>query len=484
VPSIAAPTTLDPRRWRILALVALAQFMVVLDVTIVNVALPDIQRHLGFSADGLQWVVNAYLLLFGGFLLLGGRAADLLGRRRVFLVGLGLFTVASLAAGLAPSSGALVAARAVQGLGAALLSPAALAIVTVTFPHGRERNTAMGIWGALAGLGGTLGVIAGGVLVDALGWEWIFFVNIPIALAVAAFVPGTVRESRATDVPRGFDLAGSLLGTGGVLALVYGVIRTGPLGWSAPEVLLSFTAGIALLAGFVLVERRATAPLVPMRLFASRGLRSSSLGLALNGSAFLAMFFLCALYLQNVRGDDALQAGLHFLPMGVAAVAGAVIASRLVATIGTRPVFAIGGILSAIGLYLLSLAGAGGTYAAEVLPGFVVFGFGMPFVGVANQIVAVADVEHHDAGAASGLISAAFQIGGALGLAAISTLANTRVENAVAGGASQTDALTQGFEAGLLVAAALCAVNVLVALFASPPLKPTEEQLLEAVAAA
>lgn len=394
-------TTLDPRRWAILALVALGQFMVVLDVTIVNVALPDIQAHLGFSADGLQWVVNAYLLLFGGFLLLGGRLADLLGRRRIFVVGLGIFAFASLVAGFAPSAGALVAARAVQGFGAALLSPAALAIVTVTFPHGRERNTALGIWGALAGLGGTLGVIAGGVLVDALGWEWIFFVNVPIAVLVAVLVPRIVHESRATVPSRSFDVAGALLGTGGVLAIVYGVIRTGPLGWGSTEVLVAFGAGLVLLAGFVAVERRATAPLVPMRLFASRGLRSSSLGLALNGSAFLAMFFLCALYLQNVRGDDALQAGLHFLPMGVAAVAGAVTASSLVTSIGTRPVFAIGGVLSAIGLYLLSLAGVGGEYATVVLPGFVVFGFGMPFVGVANQIVAVADVGHHDAGAAS-----------------------------------------------------------------------------------
>jgi EmrB/QacA subfamily drug resistance transporter len=482
--STAAQAPPDPRRWRILALVALAQFMVVLDVTIVNVALPDIQRHLGFSTDGLQWVVNAYLLLFGGFLLLGGRLGDVLGRRRIFLTGLGIFALASLAAGFAPSSGVLIAARAVQGFGAALLSPAALAIVTVTFPHGRERNTALGIWGALAGLGGTLGVIAGGVLVDALGWEWIFYVNIPIAVVVALIAPRLVPESRAADVSGGFDIGGALLGTAGVLALVFGVIRTGPLGWGATEVLASFAAGLGLLAAFVQVERRAKAPLVPMRLFASRGLRSSSMGLALNGSAFLAMFFLSALFLQDVRGDDALQAGLHFLPMGVTAVAGAVVASRLVTTIGTRPVLVVGGVLSAIGLLLLSGATATGSYATEVLPGFAVFGFGLSFVGVPNQVIAVADVQHHDAGAASGLVTAAFQIGGALGLAVISTLSNSRVTDQLAGGASQPDALTAGFHLGLVVAAVLCALNVVVAVVASPPLKPSEAELLEAGAAA
>jgi EmrB/QacA subfamily drug resistance transporter len=478
-----SPTTPDPRRWWVLALVSMAQVMVVLDVTIVNVALPAIQGDLGFSADNLQWVVNAYLLLFGGFLLLGGRLADMLGRRRVLLAGLGLFAAASLAGGLANSEGLLIAARAVQGLGGALLSPAALATVTVTFPQGRERNTALGIWGALAGLGGTLGVILGGVLVDGLGWEAIFFVNVPIALVVIAAAPFILPESRATGIGRGFDVGGAVLGTTGVLALVYGVIRTGPLGWGAAEVLGSFAVSAALLTAFVFHERRVEAPLVPPRVVASRGLRVAGVGLALNGSAFLAMFFLSALFLQNVHGDDALTAGLHFLPMGVTAVLGAVLASRLVTTIGTRPVLIAGGLVSAVGLALLTGADAGGSYATQLLPGFAIFGFGISMVGVPYQVTAVADVRHEDAGAAGGVVSAAFQIGGALGLAVISTLTNSHVEHLIADGSSSNDALTSGYHLGLAIAAGLAATNALLAALASPSLRPTEAELLEAAPA-
>jgi EmrB/QacA subfamily drug resistance transporter len=483
-PRMSAPSAVpDSRRWWVLALVSLAQVMVVLDVTIVNVALPSIQDDLGFSADDLQWVVNAYLLLFGGFLLLGGRLADILGRRRVLLAGLGLFAVASLAGGLASSEGLLIAARAVQGLGGALLSPAALAIVTVTFPAGRERNTALGIWGALAGLGGTLGVILGGVLVDGLGWEAIFYVNVPIALLVILAAPRFVPESKADGIGQSFDALGAILGTTGVLALVFGVIRTGPLGWGATEVLAAFAASVVLLSAFVAHERRVAEPLVPLRLFESRGLRSAGLGLSLNGSAFLAMFFLSALFLQDVRGDDALAAGLHFLPMGVTAVLGAGLASRLVTTIGTRPVLVAGGLISAIGLALLTTADAGGSYAAQILPGFAIFGFGISMVGVPNQVVAVADVRHEDAGAAGGVVSAAFQIGGALGLAIISTLTNSHVNHLAATGSSPTEALTGGFHLGLTIAAGLALANAILAAVASPKLKPTEAELLEAAPA-
>src|SRR4051812_29739540 len=341
-------------RWSTLTVLALAQLMVVLDVTIVNVALPDIQADLGFSAAGLQWVVSAYTLLFGGFLLLGGRAGDLLGRRRMFMSGMALFTGASLVAGLAPSPGVLIAAlapspgvliaaRAAQGLGGALLSPAALSILTVTFAHGRDRNLAMGIWGGLAGLGGTLGVVAGGVLVDAIGWQGVFFVNVPIGIALIATTPLFVRESRAgIDGPRGLNVTGAALGTGGLLTLVLGVIRAEPLGWGATEVVALLAGAVALFAAFFVVESRSAAPLVPLRLFRTRGLQTASLGLALNGAAFLAMFFLTAIFLQQVRGDSALDAGLHFLPMGFAAIAGAAGASTLVTRLGTRPVH-IGG---------------------------------------------------------------------------------------------------------------------------------------------
>ncbi|HWV84012.1 MAG TPA: MFS transporter [Capillimicrobium sp.] len=470
-------------RWATLTVLALAQFMVVLDVTIVNVALPDIQRDLGFAPDDLQWVISAYTLLFGGFLLLGGRAGDLLGRRRVFMAGLALFGAASLTAAFATSPEMLVAARAAQGLGGALLSPVALSILMVTFAHGRERNLAMGVWGGLAALGGTLGVILGGVLVDGLGWESIFWINVPVAIALVAIAPLIVRESRADGAVRSFDVAGALLGTGGLLALVWGVIRAEPLGWGAAEVVAALAGGVALLGAFLAIESRAAAPLVPLRLFASRGMRISSTALALNGGAFLAMFFLTAIFLQQVRGDSALQAGLHFLPMGVAAVAGATVASNLVTRIGTRPVHFAGALVSVTGLLLLSRAGAGGTYAAEILPGIVLFGAGIMGIAVANQIAAVAEVRPEEAGAASGVVTAAYQVGGALGLAIVTTLSTAHAESALAGGADPVAALVDGFERGMLVAAVLAAINVAVG-FVAPRIAPTAEQLAEAQATA
>ena len=474
----------DPRRWYALAVLALAQFMVVLDVTIANVALPAIRADLGFSTDGLQWVINAYTLTFGGLLLLGGRAADLLGRRRMFLAGLALFATASLAGGLAGSPGVLVTARAIQGIGAAILSPAALAIVIVTFAPGRERNLALGVWGALAGLGGTIGVVLGGLLVDQLGWEWVFFVNVPIAVVAAVATPLVVRESRDAGAPRNFDVAGALLATLGVTAIVLGVIRTDAAGWGSAEVLGLFGLGVALVAGFVAVEARAKAPLLPLSLLRARGLPSSAVALAVNGGAFLGMFFLTALYLQNVHGDSALQAGVHFVPMGIAAIAGAATASQLVTRIGTRPVFAVGSAVMAAGLYLLSRAGADASYAADLLPAFLIIGAALPFIGVPNQITAVSSVPHALAGAASGTVTAAFQIGGALGLAVVTTLANSRVTDALAGGASQPEALTAGFERGLQIAAGLAVANLVLAVIAAPRLRPDAEAVVVAEAGA
>ncbi len=448
-----------------------------------NVALPDIQRDLGFSADGLQWVVSAYTLLFGGFLLLGGRAGDLLGRRRVFLTGLTVFSLSSLAAGLAPSAGALIAARAVQGLGGALLSPAALSILTVTFAAGRERNVALGVWGALAGLGGTLGVVAGGVLVDALGWQSVFFVNVPVGALLVAVGPLFIAESRATQAgARSFDVAGALLGTGGVLAIVLGVIRAEPLGWASAEVIALLAGGFALLAAFIAVEARAAAPLVPLRLFGSRGLQTASVALALNGAAFVSMFFLTAIYLQQVRGDSALEAGVHFLPMGAIAITAAVLASQLATRIGTRPIHIAGALLSVVGLWLLTGLDAAAPYASGVLPGTLLFGAGIMFVGVPNQIAAVVDVRNDDAGAASGVVSAVYQVGGALGLAVISTVSTTRVTDMLTHGATQAAALTAGYHVGLAVAAVLAGANIAIWL-AAPRLVPDAEQVASASAA-
>jgi EmrB/QacA subfamily drug resistance transporter len=471
-------------KWLALAVLAIAQFMVVLDVTIVNVALPAIQTHLGFSADGLQWVVNAYTLAFGGLLLLGGRASDLLGRRRVFLAGLALFGAASLAGGFAGSAGALVAVRAVQGVGAALLSPAALALLTVTFPAGRERNIALGVWGALAGIGGTLGVVAGGVLVDSLGWEWIFFVNVPVAALAIAAAPAFVPESRRGQAAgQGFDFAGAVLGTAGLLALVFAVIRTNAAGWGSLEVLGLFGTAVILLGAFVAVEARSPDPLVPMRLFRTRGLSVSALALALNGATFLGMFFITALYLQQVHGDSALDAGAHFVPMGIAAILSAVVGAQLVTRAGTRTGYLGGSAVGVVGLLLLSGVGAGAGYASDILPGLLVFGLGLPLVGVSNQIAAVAEVPHEDAGAASGIVTAAFQVGGAVGLALVSTAATSRVSDAVASGMTQPHALAAGFERGMLVAAGLAVLNLLLGVVAARRIKPDPALVAEAAAA-
>jgi EmrB/QacA subfamily drug resistance transporter len=469
-------------KWLALTVLALAQFMVVLDVTIVNVALPSIQDALGFSADGLQWVINAYTLTFGGLLMLGGRMSDLLGRRRVFLAGMILFAVASLAAGVASSSGLLVAARAVQGVGAALLSPAALALVTVTFPAGRERNLALGIWGALAGIGGTLGVVAGGILVDSLGWEWIFFVNLPVAAIALIATPLVVGESKGVSRGKGFDVAGAILGTAGLSTLVFAVIRTEPKGWGSAEVLGLFATAVILLGAFLYVESRSLNPLLPLRLFRARGLGVSAIALALNGASFLGMFFLTALYLQQVHGDSALQAGVQFVPMGIAAILSATVGSQLVTRYGTRIAYITGSAIGVVGLLMLTQVDASASYATDILPGLVVFGLGLPLVGVSNQIAAVAEVPHADAGAASGIVTTAFQVGGALGLAIISTAATSRVSDALAHGASQPAALAEGFQRGLYVAAGIALVNLVVGAFRAPRIRPDEAIVAEALA--
>lgn len=470
--------------WATLAVLALAQFIVVLDVTIVNVALPDIQSDLHFTADSLQWVISGYTLLFGGFLLLGGRAADLLGPRRVFIGGLALFGVTSLLAGLATSPGLLIGARAVQGLGGALLSPAALAILTVTFAHGRARNIAMGVWGGLAGLGGTLGVVAGGLLVDSLSWRWVFFVNVPIVVALIAAIPTFVRDIRHNEQGnRSFDVAGAVLGTAGVLAVVFGVVRAEASGWGSPEVVGFLGGGVALLVAFVAVEARSAAPLVPLRLFRARSLSVSSAALALNGAAFLSMFFLTAIYLQQVRGDSALEAGVHFLPMGAAAIVGAALSTQLVHKVGTRTLQLAGTVLSLAGLLFLSRAGASGGYTTELLPGMVLFGLGIIGIAVPAQIAAVAEVAHHEAGAASGVVTAFNQVGGALGLAIVTTFSITRTTDAVAQGSGQQQALVEGFHRGLMVATGFAILNLVVTL-ATPQLRPDAEQVAEAAVAA
>jgi EmrB/QacA subfamily drug resistance transporter len=462
--------------WATLTVLALAQFIVVLDVTIVNVALPDIQRDLGFTTDGLQWVISAYTLLFGGFLLLGGRASDLFGSRRVFVTGLVLFGATSLAGGLAPSPGWLIAARAVQGLGGALLSPAALSILTVTFEHGRRRTIAMGVWGGLAGLGGTLGVVAGGVLVDSASWRWVFIVNVPIVVALVAVTPLFVRPFTPHADQRGFDLLGAVLGTGGLLAVVYGVVRAEPVGWSSAEVIGCLAAGAVLLVAFVAVEARAAAPLVPLGLLRSRALSTAGGALALNGAAFLSMFFLTAIFLQQVRGGSALRAGVEFLPMGGAAIAAAVATTPLVSRFGTRSIQVVGAVLNVVALLLLARAGAHGSYVTGMMPGLMLFGVGIIVVSVPAQIAAVAEVKPREAGAASGVVSAFYQVGGALGLAVVTTLSTSRTNAVAGGGGSPVDALVAGYHRGLIVAAVFAAATTVVTALA-PRVAPTPEQI-------
>lgn len=466
--------------WSTLVVLAIAQFMVVLDVTIVNVALPKVQVDLGFSSGDLQWVVSAYTLIFGGFLLLGGRAADLLGRRLVFVIGLAVFVVSSLAAGLANGPLELILFRGAQGLGGALLSASALTILTVTFEHGRQRNIALGVWGGLAGLGGTLGAVVGGALVDSLSWRWVFLVNVPFGILVIAASFYILRESRvALAGARTFDVAGALLSTVGLLAIMLGFIRAAPLGWDSFEVIGLLVAGVALLVAFVIVESRSASPLIPLRLFRTRSLSFAVITLALNSAGFLAMFFLTAIYLQDVRGLSALDAGLQFLPMGIAAIVGALLASRLSTAFGTRPVQVASAILSVAGLLLLSRVGATDAYASGLLPGFILFGIGITAIGVAAQVGATSRVGNDDAGAASGVLNAGYQVGGALGLAVITTLTTTHITDALASGTGQVDAAVGGYDFGLLIAAIFAAANIVIA-FLTPSTKVTAAEALEA----
>jgi EmrB/QacA subfamily drug resistance transporter len=467
--------------WSTLVVLAIAQFMVVLDVTIVNVALPHIQTDLKFSTNDLQWVISAYTLIFGGFLLLGGRMADLIGRRLVFVIGLVVFGASSLAAGLATTAFELILFRGIQGLGGAMLSAAALTLLTVTFEHGRQRNIALGIWGGLAGLGGTMGAVVGGALVDSLSWRWVFLVNVPFGILVIAASFFILRESRAKldGAARTFDVAGALLSTSGLLAIMLGFIRAQPLGWGSLEVIGLLVGGVALLVAFVLVESRSNSPLIPLRLFRTRSLSYAVVTLGLNSAGFLSMFFLTAIYLQDVRGLSALNAGLEFLPMGIAAIIGALLASRLVTTLGTRPVQIASAILSVGGLLLLSRVGATDAYATGLLPGFILFGIGITAIGVAAQVGATSRVANDDAGAASGVLNSGYQVGGALGLAVITTLTTTHITDALTSGTGQVSAAVGGYDYGLLIAAVFAAANIVIAIL-SPSTRVAQPEATEA----
>lgn len=465
--SHAPPSDADPtarRKWLGLAALCTAFFMVILDVAIVNVALPTIQVDLDFSAKNLQWVVSAYALTFGGLLLLGGRIADLVGRRRMFIAGVGLFSLASLIAGLASTEETLIAARALQGIGAAVMTPAALSILMTTFDEGSERNAALGIWGAVGASGGTVGVLLGGVFTDTIGWEWIFLLNVPIGIAVIAVAPFLLRESRIEAGPRRFDLAGAITVTASLSLLVYALVEASAEGWSSATTIGRLAGAAVLMALFVVIETRSKAPLMPFSIFRIRAVTSSNIaGFAL-GAAMFGLFFILTLYMQQVVQYSPLETGLAYLALALTAFASSVGGSMLVTRIGPRIPTIAGLLIFAVGALLLAQIPADGTYLADLMPGLLIGGIGLGMAFVAFSIGALEGVAERDAGLASGLSNTTQQIGGALGVAIMSTLAITRSEDLLAEGDAPAQALTEGFQLALYASVALAVVGALVVL--------------------
>jgi EmrB/QacA subfamily drug resistance transporter len=457
----------DRRRWWALAVIVAAQFMVVLDVAIVNVALPSIKNDLNFSQESLQWVITAYAIFFGGVLLLGGRLADLLGRRRLFMAGLVLFTVSSLLDGLSWNAGSLIAFRSLQGLGAALLSPAALSILTTMFREGRERNVALGIWGAASGSGGAAGVLLGGALTSAFSWSWIFFINVPAGALVLAVSPWLLRESRADLDHRHFDLAGAASITSGLMVLVYAMTRATQHGWLTAATIGLLAASAALIVAFLVIEARSKAPLLPMRIFRLRTLAASNASGLLMGAAIFSMFFLLTLYMQQVLHYSALKTGVAYIALTVTIVGFSAVSQALVTRVGIRPILSAGLALSAAALLLFARLPVHGHYLPDMLPAFLLSGVGLALAFVPMSIGGLTGVRESDAGIASGLINTTQQIGGAIGVAVATTIATTFTNRFVTahpgssalGGA----ALTHGFQIAFYVLAGLALLGALLA---------------------
>jgi EmrB/QacA subfamily drug resistance transporter len=453
----------DHRRWLALALLCVVQFMVVLDIAIVNVALPSIKVDLGFSQGDLQWVISAYALVFGGFLLLGGRAADMLGRRRIFLVGIVVFTLASLFAGLAWSEPSLISARAVQGLGAAIITPAALSILSTTFAEGRERNIALGAWGAVGGFGAVAGVLLGGVLTDALSWEWIFFVNVPVGVLGFALAPLLLQESRDARVNR-FDLPGAVLVTVGLSSTVYAITQAGQKGWLAGETVGVFGASLVLLGAFVAWELRHPEPLMRFGILQTRTVSGANVAGFILGTALFSMFLMLTLYMQQVLGYSAMRTGVAYLAVAGTAIVWSGVAGQLVTRVGVKPVLVIGMTMLTAGLLYFTRVSVGGSYLGDLMPGFLIIGVGIGFSFVPISIAALAGVTASEAGLASGLINTSQQIGGALGIAAMSTIATSRTEDSVGTGSALPVALVDGFSSAFLIGAVVAALGIVAAL--------------------
>jgi EmrB/QacA subfamily drug resistance transporter len=454
------PSEARDKRWIALVLLCVAQFVVVLDASIVNVALPTIGEALDFTESNLPWVVNAYVLTFGGFLLLGGRMADLLGRRRVFMGGLILFAIASLFGGLATNSGQLIAARAVQGLGAAILSPAALSIVATTFRDGAERNKALGVWGAVAGSGGAAGVLLGGVLTDTLGWEWVLWVNVPIGIAAAAIAPSLIAESRDEGEVRTFDAAGAVTITAGLSILVYALVDANQAGWGSTQTIGLLALSALLLIAFVVIESRSRAPLVPFSIFRIRTITGANVAGILIGASLFSMFFFISLYMQQVLGYSPIKAGLSYLPLAVSIILSAGIASQLVTKVGFKPILATGMVLIAAGLVWFSQISVDGTFLSDVLGPSLLAAVGLGFSFVPVTIAAVSGVPDHEQGLASGLINTSQQVGGALGLAILAAISIS-----VTGSSRDPAVLVEGFQDAFLAGAGFAVLGLLATLF-------------------
>ena len=451
------------KRWFALALLSAVQFMVVLDIAIVNVALPSIKDDLGFSQENLQWVISAYALVFGGFLLLGGRLADILGRRRIFIAGVILFTVASFLAGMAWSDGSLIAARALQGLGAAVISPAALSILTTTFAEGKERNIALGVWGAVGGFGAAAGVLLGGVLTDALSWEWIFFVNLPVGLAGLALTPILLGESRDARVSR-FDAPGAVLVTGGLMTLVYGITEANDFGWASGTTWAIFAGAFVLLGAFVAWERRHPEPLMRFGILRIRTVLGANVAGFILGTAMFAMFLMLTLYMQQVLGYSAMKTGVAYLSVAGTAILWSAVAAQLVTKIGVKPVLIAGMSFLTLGLIYFTQVSVGGSYLGDLLPGFLLIGIALGFSFVPISIAALAGVEAAESGLASGLFNTSQQIGGALGIAALSAVATTRTSDSVESGTAPLFALVDGFQGAFWGAMIVGAIGIAVAI--------------------
>jgi EmrB/QacA subfamily drug resistance transporter len=464
---VRAPTrSLDSPRAKnlALALLAMTQFVIVIDAAIVNVALPSIGAHLHFAQDDLTWVVNAYTLTFGGFLLLGGRLADLLGRRRMFMLGLVLFSLASFAGGIAQSEGWLIAARGVQGLGAAIVSPAALSIITTTFAEGAERNRALGIWGAVAGAGGAAGVLLGGILTSWLSWRWVLFVNVPIGLFAAAMAPRLLVESHAEGENRSFDLPGAITVTAGLALLVYAVVDAVNVGWGSTSTILRLAGAAILLVAFVAIELRQRYPLMPFSIFRLRTLRGANIVGLLIGMSLFSMFFFISLYLQDVLHYSPIKTGLSYLPLSVGIIVSAGLASQISTRIGFKPPLVAGMLLIAGALVWFSRVPAtGGTYLADVLGPSLLAAVGLGLAFVPVTIAAVAGTEPKEAGLASGLINTSEQVGGALGLAVLATVANSRTQSLLHAGVHSSVALTKGFDRAFIAGAGFAVAGAILA---------------------